>query len=107
VGGQHRAQSGAGGHDPGDDRSASYWSHIIVYELTDLLALAVTADLPPGHEVLYTAAPDNANGSPVHDLVRRHFAVGGAPKEAAVARLELGPAASVMPRRLPPRRRPS
>ena len=33
----------------------------------------MTADLPPGHEVLYAAAPDNANGLPLHDLVRRHF----------------------------------
>jgi hypothetical protein len=47
----------------GDHRSASLWSHIIVYELADLPARAVTADLPPGYEVFYTAAPDDANGS--------------------------------------------
>jgi UDP-glucose 4-epimerase len=57
----------------GDDRSASFWSYIIVYDLADLLALAVTVDLSPGHEVLYAAAPNNANGLPLHDLVRRHF----------------------------------
>ena len=26
-----------------------------------------------GHEVVYAAASDNANGLPLHDLVRRHF----------------------------------
>ena len=26
-----------------------------------------------GHEVVYAAAADNANGLPLHDLVRRHF----------------------------------
>jgi UDP-glucose 4-epimerase len=57
----------------GEDKSASLWSYIIVYDLADLLALAVTADLPAGHEVLYAAAADNANGLPLHDLVRRHF----------------------------------
>jgi nucleoside-diphosphate-sugar epimerase len=56
----------------GSDASASFWSYIIVYDLADLLALAATAALP-GHEVLYAAAADNANGLPLHDLVRRHF----------------------------------
>jgi hypothetical protein len=32
----------------------------------------VTADTR-GHEVVYAAASDNANGLPLHDLVRRHF----------------------------------
>jgi UDP-glucose 4-epimerase len=57
----------------GEDKSASFWSYVIVYDLADLLALAVTADLPPGHQVLYAAAADTANGLPLHDLVRRHF----------------------------------
>jgi UDP-glucose 4-epimerase len=56
----------------GADRSPSFWSYIMVYDLADLLALAATTDLP-GHEVLYAAAADNANGLPLHDLVRRHF----------------------------------
>jgi UDP-glucose 4-epimerase len=56
----------------GTDRSASFWSYVSVYDLADLVAAAVTADLP-GHEVVYCAAADNAAGLPLHDLVRRHF----------------------------------
>src|SRR3954453_21286841 len=44
----------------GEDKSASFWSYIIVYDLADLLALAVTADLPPAHQVLYASPADNA-----------------------------------------------
>ena len=33
---------------------------------------AVTAETT-GHEVVYAAASDNANGLPLHDLVLRHF----------------------------------
>jgi UDP-glucose 4-epimerase len=56
----------------GTDKSASFWSYILVYDLADLIELAVTADLP-GHEVLCAAAADNAAGGPLHELVRRHF----------------------------------
>ncbi|MEK6440676.1 NAD-dependent epimerase/dehydratase family protein [Pseudonocardia sp. T1-2H] len=56
----------------GADKSASFWSYVTVYDVADLLVLAATVDLP-GHEVLYAAAADNANGLPLHDLVRRHF----------------------------------
>jgi UDP-glucose 4-epimerase len=56
----------------GTDKSSSFWSYVVVYDLADLLALAATADLS-GHEVLYAAAADNANGLPLHDLVGRHF----------------------------------
>ena len=57
----------------GADKSASFWSYVTVYDLADLLVLAATVELP-GHEVCYAAAADNANGLPLHDLVRRHFA---------------------------------
>jgi UDP-glucose 4-epimerase len=56
----------------GADRSASFWSYVIVDDLADAIWLAATADTP-GHEVLYVAAADNATGGPLHDLVRRHF----------------------------------
>jgi UDP-glucose 4-epimerase len=56
----------------GTDKSASFWSYVSIYDLADLIALAVTADLP-GHEVLYAAAADNAAGGGLHDLVRRNF----------------------------------
>lgn len=58
--------------DGGTDRSRSFWSYISVYDLADLIALAVTADTP-GHEVLYAAGPDNAAGGPLHELIRRNF----------------------------------
>jgi UDP-glucose 4-epimerase len=56
----------------GDDRSASFWSYVVIDDLADLLCAAVTGTVA-GHEVVYAAAPDNANGLPRHDLVRRHF----------------------------------
>lgn len=56
----------------GTDKSASFWSYILVYDLADLIELAVTSDVP-GHEVLYAAGPDNAASGPLHELVRRHF----------------------------------
>ncbi|HEU4350055.1 MAG TPA: NAD(P)-dependent oxidoreductase [Actinoplanes sp.] len=56
----------------GTDKSASFWSYVVVDDLADLIAAAVAADLP-GHEVVYCAAADNAAGLPLHDLVRRHF----------------------------------
>jgi nucleoside-diphosphate-sugar epimerase len=54
------------------DKSASFWSYILVYDLADLIELSVTTDLP-GHQVLYAAAADNAAGGPLHELVHRHF----------------------------------
>ena len=54
------------------DKSASFWSYILVYDLADLIERAVTSDVP-GHEVLYAAGPDNAAGGPLHDLVRLNF----------------------------------
>jgi UDP-glucose 4-epimerase len=56
----------------GDDRSASFWSYLVVDDLADLLSAAATGEVG-GHEVVYAAAADNANGLPLHDLVRRHF----------------------------------
>ena len=56
----------------GADKSASFWSYVVVDDLADLIAAAATADLP-GHRVVYCAAADNAAGLPLHDLVRRHF----------------------------------
>ena len=56
----------------GSDPSASFWSYVCVYDIADLLLLAVTQPLE-GHEVLYAAASDNAAGAPLHELVRRHF----------------------------------
>lgn len=56
----------------GTDKSASFWSYVSVYDLAELILLAAVTDLP-GHEVLYAAAPDNAAGMPLHDLVRRNF----------------------------------
>src|SRR3569833_1337853 len=52
--------------------SASFWSYVVVDDLAELLAAAVTGEVT-GHEVLYAAATDNVNGLPQHDLVRRHF----------------------------------
>jgi nucleoside-diphosphate-sugar epimerase len=56
----------------GEDKSASFWSYVVVDDLAELLTTAATADIT-GHEVVYAAAADNANGLPLHDLVRRHF----------------------------------
>ena len=56
----------------GADCSASFWSYVVVDDLAELLAAAVTGEVT-GHEALYAAAADNANGLPLHDLVRRHF----------------------------------
>jgi UDP-glucose 4-epimerase len=56
----------------GSDCSASFWSYVVVDDLAELLAGAVTGEVT-GHEVLYAAAADNANGLPLHDLVRQHF----------------------------------
>jgi nucleoside-diphosphate-sugar epimerase len=51
----------------GEDTSASFWSYVVVDDLADLLLAAVTAETS-GHEVVYAAASDNANGLPLHDL---------------------------------------
>jgi UDP-glucose 4-epimerase len=56
----------------GEDRSASFWSYVVVDDLANLLCAAATG-VVAGHEVVYAAAADNANGLPLHDLVRRHF----------------------------------
>jgi nucleoside-diphosphate-sugar epimerase len=56
----------------GEDASPSFWSYVVVDDLAELLASAVTGDVT-GHEVLYAAAADTANGLPLHALVRRHF----------------------------------
>lgn len=56
----------------GSDKSASFWSYVVVDDLAELLCAAVTGTMA-GHEVVYAAAADNANGLPLHDLVRRHF----------------------------------
>jgi nucleoside-diphosphate-sugar epimerase len=56
----------------GEDKSASFWSYVSAYDLADAIALAVAADLT-GHELIYAAAADNANGLDTHGLIRRHF----------------------------------
>jgi UDP-glucose 4-epimerase len=56
----------------GADKSASFWSYVSVYDLAEIIALSIAADLV-GHEVLYAAAADNANGLDTHELIRRHF----------------------------------
>jgi nucleoside-diphosphate-sugar epimerase len=56
----------------GEDKSASFWSYVVVDDLAELLSAATTGEVD-GHEVVYAAAADNANGLPLHDLVRRHF----------------------------------
>jgi nucleoside-diphosphate-sugar epimerase len=56
----------------GEDKSASFWSYVSVYDLADVIALAIAAELAR-HEVLYAAAADNANGLDTHELIRRHF----------------------------------
>jgi nucleoside-diphosphate-sugar epimerase len=56
----------------GEDKSASFWSYVSVYDLADAIALALVAELTR-HEVIYAAAADNANGLDTHDLIRRHF----------------------------------
>jgi UDP-glucose 4-epimerase len=56
----------------GEDKSASFWSYVVVDDLAELLSAATTGEVD-GHEIVYAAAADNANGLPLHDLVRRHF----------------------------------
>jgi UDP-glucose 4-epimerase len=56
----------------GEDKSPSFWSYIVVDDLAELLRAAAAGEVA-GHEVVYAAAADNANGLPLHDLVRRHF----------------------------------
>jgi UDP-glucose 4-epimerase len=56
----------------GEDKSASFWSYVSVYDLADLIALTLTSEVVR-HEVLYAAAADNANGLDTHALIRRHF----------------------------------
>jgi UDP-glucose 4-epimerase len=56
----------------GEDTSASFWSYVVVDDLAELLTAAATGDVT-GHEVVYAAAADTANGLPLHDLVRLHF----------------------------------
>jgi nucleoside-diphosphate-sugar epimerase len=56
----------------GTDKSASFWSYILVDDLTELILAAATTELP-GHEVFYAAGPDNAAGGPLHELIQHHF----------------------------------
>jgi nucleoside-diphosphate-sugar epimerase len=56
----------------GNDKSASFWSYVDIYDLADLLLLAATRGLP-GHHVLYAASADNAAGLDLHAMVRRNF----------------------------------
>ena len=48
------------------------WSYTDGYDLADALVLAVESDLP-GHEVCYVAAPDNATGRPLEEILRRYY----------------------------------
>ncbi len=57
--------------DPGL-RSANFWSYIDVYDLADVIRLAVECELP-GHEVCYIASPDNCTGRPLAELVRCYY----------------------------------
>jgi UDP-glucose 4-epimerase len=52
--------------------SAGFWSYVDVYDLAELIRLAVESDVP-GHEVVYAASPDNSTGRPLAELVRRHY----------------------------------
>jgi UDP-glucose 4-epimerase len=56
----------------GEDKSASFWSYVVIDDLAELLCATSTGEVA-GHEVVYAAAADNANGLPLHDLVRQHF----------------------------------
>jgi nucleoside-diphosphate-sugar epimerase len=56
----------------GEDASASFWSYVSVYDVADMVVLAVDAAIA-GHEVIYVAAADNANGLDTLELIRRHF----------------------------------
>jgi UDP-glucose 4-epimerase len=59
--------------DPlGSPPSQNFWSYIDVYDLADALRLAAESSLPR-HEVMYIAAPDNATGRPLAELLAHHF----------------------------------
>jgi nucleoside-diphosphate-sugar epimerase len=59
--------------DPfGGAPSESFWSYIDVYDLAHALRLAAECGLE-GHEAMYVAAPDNATGKPLRELIAHHF----------------------------------
>ena len=58
--------------DPEGSPSASLWAYIDAYDLADAIRLAAEGSTP-GHEVMYVAAPDNATGRPLRELISHHF----------------------------------
>jgi nucleoside-diphosphate-sugar epimerase len=68
--GNYERNLGPDVRDPGP--SSGFWSYVDLYDLAELIRLAVESDLP-GHEVVYGASPDNATGRPLAELVRRHY----------------------------------
>jgi UDP-glucose 4-epimerase len=52
--------------------SPSFWSYIDVYDLAHALRLAAESSLD-GHAAMYIAAPDNATGRPLTELIAYHF----------------------------------
>jgi UDP-glucose 4-epimerase len=66
------------------DRSAgagNFWSYVDVRDVADVVAAALTADVD-GHEAFNCAAPDNALGEPLVDLVREYY--GRIPRDCTV-----------------------
>jgi nucleoside-diphosphate-sugar epimerase len=68
--GNYERNLGPDVRDPGP--SSGFWSYVDLYDLAELIRLAVESDLP-GHEVVYAASPDNSTGRPLAELVRRHY----------------------------------
>jgi UDP-glucose 4-epimerase len=68
--GNYERNLGPDVRDPGP--SSGFWSYVDLYDLAELIRLAVESDLP-GHEVVYGASPDNSTGRPLAELVRRHY----------------------------------
>lgn len=52
--------------------AGNYWSYVDVRDVADLVEAALSADLV-GHEAFNCAAPDNALGRPLRELVRERF----------------------------------
>jgi nucleoside-diphosphate-sugar epimerase len=71
--GNYERSLGAWLRDPFDGPpSESFWSYVDVYDLAHALRLAAESSLA-GHEAMYVAAPDNATGRPLAELITFHF----------------------------------
>jgi nucleoside-diphosphate-sugar epimerase len=96
--GNYERSLGAWLRDPfGGAPSESFWSYIDVYDLAHALRLAAECALE-GHEAMYVAAPDNAAGKPLRELIAHHF--GEAVELRELAREDAGGISSAKAERL-------